>query len=213
MALGRLAVTAKEQNRLDEAAASLRRGIEILTAAEGDASPSLAAMWANLGVVLGEQDQGEDALAAYQKAMAVREKVLPPDHPDLASSIMNVGIALQENLSRPAEALPYFERARAMLEKKLGPDHPTLAFALHGLGSTRLDLGQAAAGVADLEHAYRIRRAGGSPGLTADTGYMLAKALWASGQRGRAREVAKATKKAFVDLGYPADPWLDEHGK
>jgi hypothetical protein len=50
--LGRLAVTAKEQGRLDEAAANLRRGIEILTAAEGDSSPALATMWANLTPVL-----------------------------------------------------------------------------------------------------------------------------------------------------------------
>jgi predicted Ser/Thr protein kinase len=213
-ALGRLAVTAKEQGRLDEAAANLRRGIDILTAAEGADSPALATMWANLGVVLGEQDQGADALAAYEKALAVREKVLPPDHPDLASSIMNVGIALQENLARPADAVPYFERARGILEKKLGPDHPTLAFALHGLGSARLDLGQPAAGVADLEHAYRIRSGPGvAPGLKADTGYMLAKALWGAGDKKRAEEIARVTRRSFVDLGYPADPWLDEHGK
>ncbi|HUQ07305.1 MAG TPA: serine/threonine-protein kinase [Kofleriaceae bacterium] len=213
-ALGRLAVTAKEQHRLDEAAANLRRGIEILTAAEGADSPALATMWANLGVVLGEQDQGADALAAYEKALAVREKVLPPDHPDLASSIMNVGIALQENLARPADAVPYFERAKKILEKKLGPDHPTLAFALHGLGSARLDMGQPAAGVADLEHAYRIRSGPAvDPGLKADTGYMLAKALWGAGNRKRAEEIARVTRRSFVDLGYPADPWLDEHGK
>ncbi len=212
--LGRLAVTAKQQRRLDEAAAFLRRGIEILTAAEGDASPSLATMWANLGVVLGDQDKGAEALAAYEKALAVREQVLPPDHPDLASSIMNVGIALQENLGRPADAVPYFERAKAILEKKLGPDHPTLAFALHGLGSARLDMGQPAAGVADLEHAYRIRTGpGADPALAADTGYMLARARWGAGQKARARELAKTTRAAFAALGYPKDDWLETHGK
>jgi hypothetical protein len=41
---------------------------------------------------------------------------------------------------------------------------------------------------------------------------MLARALWGSGQKARAKEIAKATRKAFVSLGYPADPWLDEHG-
>ncbi|KAB2894011.1 MAG: tetratricopeptide repeat protein, partial [Kofleriaceae bacterium] len=212
--LGRLAVTAKQQQRLDEAAGYLRRAIDILTAAEGDSSPSLATMWANLGVVLGEQDKGAEALAAYEKALAVREQVLPPDHPDLASSIMNVGIALQENLGRPADAVPYFERAKAILEKKLGPDHPTLAFALHGLGSARLDMGQPAAGVAELEHAYRIRRGPGvDPGLAANTGYVLARALWGSGDRKRGSEVARTTRKAFEALGYPKDDWLEAHGK
>jgi tetratricopeptide (TPR) repeat protein len=213
-AMGRLAVTAKEQGRLDEAAALLTRAIDIITAAEGDASPQLATMWANLGVVLGEQDKGADALAAYEKALVVRERVLPPDHPDLASSIMNVGIVLQENLGRPADAIPYFERARDILEKKLGKDHPTLAFALHGLGSAYVDLDRPAEGVAPLEEAYRIRSGDDvDPGLRADTGYMLAKALWGSGQKARAKEIAKATRNAFATLGYPADPWLDEHGK
>ncbi|MCL4226427.1 MAG: serine/threonine-protein kinase [Myxococcales bacterium] len=219
LSLGRLAVAAKELGRLDESAAALRRSIEILTAAEGELSPSLATAWANLGVVLGAQDQGQASLAAYQKALAVREQVLPPDHPDLASTIMNVGIALQENLGRPADAVPYFERARDLLLGKLGPDHPTLAYALHGLGASRLALGDAAAAVAALEHAYRIRAGKDvDPGLRADTGYVLAKALWASGGPGtparrRAVELATATRRAFAELGHPADPWLDAHGR
>ena len=217
--LGRLAVTAKEQDRLDEAAALLRRSTAILTAAEGDDSPSVATSWANLGVVLGEQGRGEEALAAYQKALAVREKVLPPDHPDLGSSILNVGVALQENLGRPAEALPYFERARDLLRQKLGPDHPTLAFARHGVGAARLDLGQAAAAVPELDDAYRIRSSPNvDPGLRTETGRILARALWASGVAGsaarrRAVEVARATRQALVELGAPADPWIDAHAR
>ena len=217
--LGRLAVTAKEQDRLDEAAALLRRSTAILTAAEGDDSPSVATSWANLGVVLGEQGHGEEALAAYQKALAVREKVLPPDHPDLGSSILNVGVALQENLGRPAEALPYFERARDLLRQKLGPDHPTLAFARHGVGAARLDLGQAAAAVPELDDAYRIRSSPNvDPGLRTETGRILARALWASGVAGsaarrRAVEVARATRQALVELGAPADPWIDAHAR
>jgi serine/threonine-protein kinase len=218
MALGRIAVTAKEQGRLDEAAASLRRSIEILTAAEGETSPSVATALANLGVVLGEQVEGEEALAAYRQALAVREQVLPPDHPDLASTIMNVGIALDENLGRPAEAVPYFERARGILEQKLGEDHPTLAFALHGLGAAKLAMGKAEEAVTVLEEAYRIRglaSAGADPRLKADTGFLLAKALWAAGpaKKARAVEVARATRKAFVELGYAEEPWLEAHGE
>jgi len=212
-------VAAKEQDRLDESAGLMRRSIDIITTAEGADSPTLATSWANLGVVLGAMGKGEESLAAYQKALAVREKVLPPDHPDLASAIMNVGIALQENLGRPADAVPYFVRARDMLKGKLGPDHPTLAFALHGHGSARLDLGQAAAAVPDLEDAYRIRSGKDiDPRLRADTGYMLAKALWAASRpgtpaRARAVDVARATRQAFGELGYDADPWLDAHGR
>ena len=217
--LARLAVAAKELGRLDESAAGLRRAIEIMSAAEGELSPTVATSWANLGVVLGAQDKGEESLAAYQKAVAVREKVLPPDHPDLASSIMNVGIALQENLGRPADAVPYFERARDILKKKLGPDHPTLAHALHGLGSARLELKQAAAAVPDLEEAYRIRSGDAiDPRLKAESGYMLARALWdanAAGTPGRARAAALAreTRKVHIELGLTRDEWLESHGR
>jgi eukaryotic-like serine/threonine-protein kinase len=216
--LTNLSTAAKEQARYDEGVADLRRAIDILATSEGDDSPRLAAAWSNLGVILGYQERGDDALAAYQKALAIRERTLPPNHPDLASSILNVGIALQEDLNRPADAIPYFARARDLLERKLGPEHPSLAYALHGRGSSYLDLHQPTRAVADLERAYRLRsRPDVDPQLEADSGYMLAQALWES-RLDRRRAVALAREAAAIyrrlgdlDGARQIDAWAAAH--
>jgi tetratricopeptide (TPR) repeat protein len=81
------------------------------------------------------------ALAAYaearklsERALAIREKVLGPDHPDTASSLNNLGYLLQAQ-GDLAGALPYFERALAIREKALGLDHPDTARSLNNLGA------------------------------------------------------------------------------
>ncbi|HTJ40465.1 MAG TPA: serine/threonine-protein kinase [Kofleriaceae bacterium] len=220
--LSNLSIAAKELEHYDDGAADLRRAIAIVTDAEGADSPRLATLDDNLGVILGYQGKGEEALATIKAGLAIRERVLPPDHPELASSVMNVGITLQESLGRPAEAIPYFERARDMIAKKLGPDHPDLAYPLHGLGSSYLDLKQPARGVADLSEAYRIRsQPKVDPQLEADSGYMLAQALYesskpGSAERARAHALLIEAAKIYRDLGSPdgaavIDAWAKAH--
>src|SRR5262249_32558274 len=67
-------------------------------------------------------------------ALAIREKVLGPEHPDVATSLHNLaeGDRGQGDLS---QAAPLYERALALGEKALGPDHPDLADVLDGLAA------------------------------------------------------------------------------
>ncbi len=80
------------------------------------------------------------ALAAYaqarplfERALAIDEKVLGPDHPDTAGSLNNLGYLLRAQ-GDLAGARPYYERALAIREKALGPDHPDTANSLNNLG-------------------------------------------------------------------------------
>ncbi|MCB8977790.1 MAG: tetratricopeptide repeat protein [Ardenticatenaceae bacterium] len=69
----------------------------------------------------------------YERALAIREKALGPDHPDTALSLNNLGALLDSMGDLPA-ARPFYERALAIREKALGPDHPDTAQSLNNLG-------------------------------------------------------------------------------
>ena len=90
----------------------------------------------HLAGVYGAQGRYADAEPLYQRALAICERVLGPDHPNTASSLH--GLAHVYNAQgRYAEAEPLYQRALAICERCLEPDHPHTASSLHRLaGST-----------------------------------------------------------------------------
>lgn len=70
-----------------------------------------------------------------QAALRIREKALPPDHPDLALSYSNVAASLAD-FKRYDEAIPLFEKALAIVEKRLGVEHPSYSETLLSMGVT-----------------------------------------------------------------------------
>jgi tetratricopeptide (TPR) repeat protein len=69
----------------------------------------------------------------YKRSLAIEEKALGPDHPDLAASLNNLA-ALYKDQSRYADAERLYKRSLAIAEKALGPDHPAVAMSLSNLG-------------------------------------------------------------------------------
>ena len=59
----------------------------------------------------------------HEQALADRERVLGPDHPDTLDSRDNLALAYQA-AGRTDEAIPLHEQALAAYERVLGPDHP-----------------------------------------------------------------------------------------
>ena len=74
------------------------------------------------------------ARAYHERALAIREKALGPDHPDMAYSLNNLGYLLHAQ-GDFAGARAHFERGLAIREKALGPDHPNTATSLNNLGA------------------------------------------------------------------------------
>jgi tetratricopeptide (TPR) repeat protein len=80
------------------------------------------------------------ALATYaqarllaERALAIREKVLGPEHPDTACSLNNLGFLI-ERQGQLVEARQLYERGLAINEKVLGPEHPRTGDNIHNLG-------------------------------------------------------------------------------
>jgi tetratricopeptide (TPR) repeat protein len=73
-----------------------------------------------------------DAEPLYKRALAIDEKALGKDHPDVATALNNLA-ALYDAQGKYAEAEPLFKRALAIVEKQLGPEHPDVAQSLNNL--------------------------------------------------------------------------------
>lgn len=67
-----------------------------------------------------------------ERALAIREKVLGPEHPDMAWSLNNLALLLRRQ-SDYAAAHSLYERALAIREKVLGAEHPDTATSLDNL--------------------------------------------------------------------------------
>ena len=84
------------------------------------------------GDYLDQSAQYEQAEPLYQRALAIRERVLGPDHPDTADSLNNLAV-LYFHRGKYEQAEPLYQRALAIREQVLGPDHPDTANSLNNL--------------------------------------------------------------------------------
>ncbi|MCB8982655.1 MAG: tetratricopeptide repeat protein [Ardenticatenaceae bacterium] len=84
-----------------------------------------------------------EARPYFERALAIDEKALGPDHPDTAIDLNNLGLLLK-TMGDLAGARPYHERALAIREKALGPDHPDTATSLNNLGGLLQAIGNLA---------------------------------------------------------------------
>ncbi len=100
-----------------------------------------------------QEGKGPEAVPLMEKALGVYQRLYPEDrypqgHPDLAVSLNNLGMLLQ-NLGEYARALPYLEKALAM-NQRLYPEvrfpsgHPDLANSLNNLATLLQDRGELA---------------------------------------------------------------------
>jgi tetratricopeptide (TPR) repeat protein len=86
----------------------------------------------NLALLYRATGRYAQAELLYQRALAIGEKTLGPEHPTIASMLNNLAL-LYRATGRYAQAEPLHQRALAIDEKALGPEHPGLATDLNNL--------------------------------------------------------------------------------
>ncbi len=94
-----------------------------------------------LAEMLYQQGKYQEARPLMQRALAIREKVLGPEHPDTAGSLNKLAM-LYFTLGQYDQALPLYRRALAINKKVLGPEHPDTATSLNNLAELYITLGQ-----------------------------------------------------------------------
>jgi tetratricopeptide (TPR) repeat protein len=128
-------------------------------AAEMNQAPPAAAFLCNqVGLYLHGRAQFVEAKPYLERALAIREAVMGPEHPDTAMSLNDLGHLLQAQ-GDLAGAKPYYERALAIREAVLGPQHPATARSLNDLGDLLRAQGDLAGARPYYERALAISEA------------------------------------------------------
>jgi serine/threonine-protein kinase len=112
-----------------------------------------ARSWDNLGSVLWSQGRSEEGEELHRRAIALWERALGPEHPEVATARHNLGYALIYQ-SKHHEAEIEFRRAVSLRERALGPDHPEAASSRIGLGIALLHQGEYE--LAEAEHTRAV---------------------------------------------------------
>lgn len=95
-------------------------------------SPHAARLLNQAGEYLQDRGQYTQAEQFYQQALDIREQVLGPEHPDLATSLDNLA-TIYEFQWKFEQAEPLYQRALVMLEHVLEPGKTDLAASLNNV--------------------------------------------------------------------------------
>jgi len=122
----------------------------------GMESEEAARLLDQAGDYLRERGQYTEAEPLLIKSLALREKILGPEHPSLALSLHNMA-RLYHDQGKYTKAEPLYQQALAMREKSLGSEHPDLAITLNYLGMLYFYLGKYAQAEPLHQQALAIR--------------------------------------------------------
>jgi serine/threonine protein kinase/tetratricopeptide (TPR) repeat protein len=200
--------------RAREALPHAERAVALATSAD-EVSRTL---W-QLGDVQLALGQVEAALRSDRQALANAERTLGPQHFYCAEAMTAIGnVYLRTH--KLDEALSYFERAKTVYDKSKDPAaRPESVSTLLGIGQVYLTRQRPANALPMLEQAVSIRK--DEPADGAELGqarFLFAQALWATGERKRAHELATAAAMADSKSSAPlhktvaeAAQWLRRH--
>jgi len=108
------------------------RVVEVRAATENDRALQDAVKLITEIRRLKEKGQYDAGLPLAERALELREKVLGPEHPDVATALDELGQILHRK-GEYARAEPPYQRALAIREKALGLEHPDVAESLNNL--------------------------------------------------------------------------------
>jgi len=149
-----LLIVGFRQQRFDEAAPLEAIGKVVVARARDEATQ---ATWLNSeGLVFDHMRRFTEAEAAYDRSLAIGEKLFGRDSPTVARTRENLA-ALFERKGDLPRAKVEFERALSGLEAALGPDHPDVASAQYDMAILLDDMGELPQAVALHERALASR--------------------------------------------------------
>lgn len=137
--LSQLGAIRAQERRFKEAIDLSSRSLALAEQAGRD-NPRIPAILNNLGQYYQQMGRNQEALRYALRALEIRKKSLPPDHPDFGGNYNTLG-NIYSTMGRDKEAAVAFERAVAIDSKQYGSRHWLVAGGLVGLASAHQNLG------------------------------------------------------------------------
>jgi tetratricopeptide (TPR) repeat protein len=148
------------------------------------------------------------ALDDLEKALALQREHLPAEHPEVASTLNNIGTVLTR-LGRFEEAIRSYQQSLAIHEAVEGATHPNTATSAHNLAVTYRLLGRLTESKALFERALSARRSALGPRHpdTLNSGLSLAKVCIALGELETAAQLLAEVRAARDEASTPKELW------
>ncbi|HEY4060221.1 MAG TPA: tetratricopeptide repeat protein [Kofleriaceae bacterium] len=203
-----LASSLAQNHQLDEAKIQGQRALDLAIELRGPKHPITAQAMFSVANIAGEAEDWPRAEEYAQKALAIVMDTYGPDHPLAASILSNLG----EWAGRRGD----FKAAEAYLRQGMKglsatPDSPYMAVVQTALAATLDAQHRDTEAIPLLEAALALRnKIGDDPVAIGDTQGTLARALWATGKKPRALELANAADKTFAEAGESASRYAEE---
>jgi tetratricopeptide (TPR) repeat protein len=178
-------------------------------------SLELASAYSDIAAVDLELNRWASALEHASKGLEVCEKTVGPQHDQCGILHEAIGEASRE-LGKLDEAITHFEKGIELISANAGSTHPNLVYGLIGLAKSYAMRGATAKRVATLERAVAIAATEPDPTDLAKTRFLLAKALWDTGERDRARALSAQAHAAAAgasnrDMLARIEAWQAQH--
>jgi tetratricopeptide (TPR) repeat protein len=98
----------------------------------------------------------QEALPLAQRDLALRERMLGPEHPSTATALNNLA-ELYKGMGAHGKALPLLQRALAIVEKALGPEHLRTVAIIDNLAGLHVSMGAHEKALPLVQRALKIR--------------------------------------------------------
>jgi tetratricopeptide (TPR) repeat protein len=116
-----------------------------------------APIYGHLGIIKFNQGKYQEAITFYEKALAIQQQSLPPNHPDVAMCYNNIGMVYDSMVDYP-KALSSYEKALAIRQQSLPPNHPDLAASYNNIGTVYQSMSDYPKAISFHEKALAIRQ-------------------------------------------------------
>ena len=116
---------------------------------------SKAPIYHQIGRTKQDQKEHEEAIKYYEKALKINQKILPPDHPDLAISYTNIGNVYGE-MGDYEQELVNHEQALTIKQQSLAPNDPDLASSYNNIGAVYYAMNKYWKALSYYEKAFEI---------------------------------------------------------
>jgi tetratricopeptide (TPR) repeat protein len=108
-----------------------------------------------LGWIKIDQGKYTEAITYYEKSLEIKQKTLPANHHNLATSYNNIG-NVYYNMGEYSKALSYYEKALEIKQKTLPANHPSLASSYNNIGEVYRNMGEYSKALSSHEKALEI---------------------------------------------------------
>jgi tetratricopeptide (TPR) repeat protein len=121
------------QGRYRDALAAAQRAVALAQQSGSEDAGSATALF-NLATIYQNQERNREAEPLHRRALDIREKILRPDHPDIALSIVRLADVYGAQ-RRPGDPQLLYERWLTVLQRELGPEKAALGIRCSYRGS------------------------------------------------------------------------------